>query len=192
MIEIQNRGSDPRLDFDTDPNGNLIYWDCVNNAYPIPEPAKRIDDPYLAIGKVGQQNILPNHLRLRTHDLQSTYVTTAAGVVVGEPVPPGLSGFIFFGRHHIEDKSFKDMAKEILNKSVHRKTRIHIAQVGDIMEAGWTVYYAPLIDQTVEYPVYSPLHVVMTPNSILSDIGINDATETERIALAKVFVRWDS
>jgi hypothetical protein len=182
-LERANKQDSP---YDVDSSGYLIYWDCISGTHPLLRPAERIRDPNLVISKVGQQNILPNHLTFKPGDFVETQVATEDGEPIGIPIPPGLSGFLFFGSQN-SGGDLKDGADKI-GKAVHSKSRLHIAQVRDIEAAGWGVFYTPLINNI--YSKRHPTHVIMTPSSILMSRYKNQPTEQERETLAKVFVRW--
>lgn len=170
--------------FDIDHRGNICYW---NEGYRLIQPSMPIEDGELFIGKVGQQNILPNHLSLKPRDLCDTLVSTADSCPIGI-VKAGLSGFLFFGDQSSRQDDRDTIVEDCVGKTPHKKTRVHVAQVKDILENGWIPYYAPLID--ARYPIRNPLHIIMVPGSILES-GVNqDATPAEKEALAKAFVRW--
>jgi hypothetical protein len=190
MNKAESFTSKPRshdIDFDHDSEGYLIYNNTIEKSYPLLEPGKQIKDSHVVIAKVGQQNILPNHLTLKPRDLVPTQVTDESGNPINKPVPPGLSGFLFFSEHEKKDR-VREFSLTQLAKDLHTKSRLHIAQVGDIVEAGWKVYYAPLINR--DYRVYNPLHVIISPNSYNNWEHESDASQMEKETLAKAFVRW--
>jgi len=174
MRVIENR------EYDSDPSGHLLYWDCVQGRYPILEPARPITDPNLVIGRIGQQNVLPNHLLFNRSDFLPTEIVDEEGSPISL-IPPGLSAFLFFQSQQ-EGNDIKTI------KDMHRKSRIHIAQVRDITKAGWTVYHAPLINHLRGFQF--AVHVIITPNSLQNSSSGQEATAEEREALARVFVRW--
>jgi hypothetical protein len=171
--------------YDHDNLGVLCYW---NKGYRLIFPATPIEDPELFVGKVGQQNLLPGHLTLKPRDLTLTEVSTRTGQTVG-CVNPGISGFLFFGDCSARQESLDVLVKSHVGREPTPKNRLYVAQVADVTSAGWTPFFTPLIDS--RYPIYSPLHVIFCPNSIQSQGTWTDATEEEKIALAKVFVRWN-
>lgn len=171
--------------FDCDTKGFACYWD---EGYRLLKPAEPITNINLFIGKVGQQNILPPHLTLKHDDLVTTTVNTEDGEYMGI-IKPGVSGFLFFGDCSSGQDKRNTIVERCVGKTAHTKTRIHVAQVKEIIEAGWTPFYAPLIDR--HYTIYNPLHVIICPNSILYGANVKDATELEKQGLAKAFVRWE-
>lgn len=173
-------------DFDSDSTGRLIYWDCISNDHPLLEPTQPINDPHIIVGKVGQQNILPSHFTLKPKDLVETELEDAQGKIIGK-IPPGISTFLFFGSRESRQDCLDNITRSNLGREPHYKNRLYVAQIGDIKDAGWTTYYAPLI-RGPHYP--NPLHVIIVPNSILAAGITADATEEEKAAIASVFVRW--
>lgn len=186
--------------------GALSYWDCITNRMRVLLPTEPIPDRNLLISKIGQQNILPGHLAFKASDRKATQIATEDGRPIGDKLPPALSGFIFFGSVNPYSDGTKPPsedslrpAAELIGKTVHKKSRLHVTQVRDIVDAGWTVYFAPLIDQTFGRGQRHPLHVLMTPNSIaanpdwtslVANPEFAGPSEAEKEALAKVFVRW--
>jgi hypothetical protein len=175
------------IDFDSDSTGRLIYWDCITSAHPLLEPTQPITDPHIIVGKIGQQNILPTHFTLKPKDLVETELEDEDGQVLGEPIPPGISTFLFFGSRETRQDCLDNITRSNLGREPHYKNRLYVAQIGDIREAGWTTYYAPLI-RGPHFP--NPLHVIIVPNSILASGITADATEEEKTAIASVFVKW--
>lgn len=176
-------------DYDFDPQGQFLYWDYVHGTARLLTPARRILDPHIAIGKVGQQNLLPTHLSLKPKDLELTPVTDESGIPIGDPVPPGISAFLFFGSPSARQDSIHAISESHLGKDAHWKNRSYVTQVEDVVRAGWVPFYVPLINKV--YKVYNPLHVLLVPGSILQSGQLADATEQEKHALAQSFVRWD-
>lgn len=179
----------PDSDFDIDSRGQLIYWDCITNMHRLLDPAAPIKDENVVIAKVGQQNFLPTHAALKKRDLEETQLGNPDGLSIGTPIPPGLSTFLFFGSKESNQHKLTSITENHLARPVHPKNRLYISQVRDIIEAGWTAYYAPLIDG--RYPIYNPLHVLIVPKSITTTGSFADATDKEKIALANTFVRWN-
>ncbi len=176
------------IDFDQDRHGSLVYWDSVTRKYLVLEPGCEILDPNLALGKVGQQNVLPAHFELKPKDLELTQVSDEDGFSVGDPVLPGISMFVFFGSNNSGQHSLESIAKKHLGRNPHPKNRIYITQVGDINDAEWSVIFVPLINKN--YPIHNPLHVIVVPNSVSAG-RCNNSTENEKIAIANTFIKWD-
>ncbi len=177
-------------DYDNDPRGLLLYWDVISGLHRLLEPAMPISDPNIVIGKVGQQNLLPGHFTLKPKDLEETGITRDDGIFVGNPIPPGISTFLFFGSQGAKQDCLESISWSHLGREPHYKNRLYVSQVGDIRNAGWTAYYAPLINRNC--PIYNPLHVIIVPKSIVTASVFTDATQEEKNALTRAFIPWKS
>lgn len=114
-----NEKRDPcDLDYVCDEMGELIYWDPVECKQKILMPAEPILDPVLCLGKIGQQNILPEHFTLKKRDLQLTSVCSEAGQQIGRPILPGISSYIFWGTKEANQSSACNFTQEFLGKRV--------------------------------------------------------------------------
>jgi hypothetical protein len=177
-------------DYDIDPQGNLAYWDAVTGKLQVLEPAQPIEDQNAVVGKIGQQNLLPDHFSLKPKDLENTQITDESGVLVGKPVPPGISAFLFFGSKASKQDRLSSLSESYLGREVTKKNRLYITQVRDVLRAGWTAFFAPLIDRN--YSIHNPLHVILVPNSLVVAAGSGMMNEGERVALTQSFIRWES
>lgn len=175
-------------DYVFEENGHLVYWDYVGKKYQLLEPTQPIDDPHVALAKVGQQNLLPTHVTLKPKDLEETVVTGTNGVLLGKPIPPGISAFLFFGSQGSKQDELNSISQSCIGREVTKKNRLYVTQVRDVLEAGWTPFYAPLMD--INHPIGNPLHVLIVPNSIVAGGVISDAREAEKHSLVKAFIRW--
>lgn len=174
--------------YEIDPLGSLLYWDCLEKCPKILNPGEVIEDHYLGVGKVGQQNLLPSHFTLKPKDLEFTQIHTEEGTPIGPLIPPGASGFVFFGSKEAKQDSLEVVAQSHLGRDVSKKNRLYVSMVGDVIKAGWLPFFAPLIDNS--FPVRNPLHLIMVPQSLVGTRNLVDATEQEKINLANSFVRW--
>jgi len=190
MVERRVNCHNIGQDFDMDDVGNMVYWSSPHRKCWILKPGEIIDDMTLMIGKVGQQNILPNHLSLKTKDLEFTQIKTRDGIEIGYPVPPGVSGFVYFGTHQSKQVDLSQLAVSCVGREITRKNRLYVTQVGDIVESGWIPVFAPLIDDT--FKVRNPLHVIICPKSVYESRTIQDATESEKVDLSRAFIRWEN
>lgn len=171
-------------DYDSDSEGVLVYW---YQGYRPLLPAAPILDPDIFIGKIGQQNVLPTHFTIKPKDLVITEIFTPNGRHIGD-VLPGISCYVFFGTRWSNQHNLELMVRDLLCRALHPKNRMYVTQVRDIIKAGWTPYYAPLINQRC--PIINPLHVILCPDSVTRTGTYADANEKEKEQLAKAFVRW--
>ena len=176
------------LDYDIDDQGVLVYWDNDLWNYRLLLPCEPITDPDLFIGKVGQQNLLTTHFCLKPKDLELTVITDVRGQPVGDPVLPGVSGYLFWGTKETRQDSLSNIVQSHLGRPPTKKNRLYCSQVRDIIGAGWQPFFAPLIND--DYSGSNPLHVIIVPKSILASSNFIDATEQEKEALVNVFIRW--
>lgn len=168
--------------------GILTYFHAWDQSFKELRPAEIIPDQYLGIGKVGQQNILPTHFNLKPKDLELTQLENKFVEPMGEPIPPGLSAFIYFGSKDAQQDSLDSLAKSHLNREISKKNRLYVTMVGDVIKAGWIPYFAPLI--CPRSTVHNPLHCILTPLSMIADPLRTNATDIEKQNLADSFVRW--
>jgi|GEM_PF-5081758 len=184
--KLHDRSADS--DFAIDDNGHCIYWDAVSRSIKTLEPAQIIYDPYIFIGKIGQQNLLPNHFKLRPKDLEITYFKDKDGLIHGAPILPGISSFLFFGTKMSDQHTIEHIAQKHLGRDVRPKNRLYVAQIEHIESAGWVPFFVPLIHGNTR--IYNPLHVVLIPSSIYNSGEMKDANAAERETIASVFIRW--
>lgn len=176
------------LDYDIDPRGILVYRNPLENRVQFLLPAQPISDPIIAIGKIGQQNLLPTHFTLKSKDLEHTTIADEFGNPIGHPVPPGISAFLFWGTPQSRQHQLSELAQSHLGREITRKNRMYVTQICDLVEAGWTPYFAPLIDK--KYTVRNPLHVILVPDSLRNNSQAIDATEVEKQKVSSVFIEW--
>lgn len=187
MSEINRRYHRPDADYDLDPSGTLCYLEHYTKAARLLYPGMPIEDPHLVIGKIGQQNPLPGHFSIRPKDNEMTAVIDEYGNVTAEPVPPGISTFLFWGTKYCNQEDLVQIAQSHLGRPPSPKNRIYIAQVRDIREAGWVPYFVPLICK--HFPTRNPLHVLLVPGTIANGSGA-DASELEKVVISNVFIKW--
>lgn len=190
MHEIDPYYLSPQLDYRVDSEGILYYNDPVEKKVNTILPAVPITDPYIIIGKIGQQNLLPNHFTIKSKDFEETIITNERGIPIGEPIRPGISSFLFWGTKNSQQDNLSSMTKSGVGREVTRKNRLYITQVEDIYKAGWTPYFAPLINKQFKH--FLPLHVLLVPNTFLGTLNRLDAGFVEKEAITEVFIRWDN
>jgi hypothetical protein len=179
----------PSCEYVIDGKGYLLYHDPVERKPILLVPAQPITDSHAMIGKIGQQNLLTTHVTLKPKDLEMTVITLADGTPIGAPLPPGISSFLFFGSSDSNQDRLSAIGRSHTGREITKKNRLYVTQVTDIVKAGWTAYYAPLIAEGMPQ---NPLHVLLVPNSALESGICADATETEKQALVAAFLRWDN
>ncbi len=178
------------IDYTVNKSGELTYWDPISQRDNIMYPAAPITDSNIVIAKIGQQNLLPGHLTIKSKDFEETVVTDYYGNPIGNPVLPGISAFLFWGGKDARQDNLHNLTLSHLGREVSKKNRLYFTQVGDIYRAGWTPYYTPLIDH--HYKICNPLHVILVPNTFQGTIVRQDAGEVEKEELVEAFLRWDN
>lgn len=171
-------------DYSIDQSGVLCYWDPVTKRTRHMLPAQPIDDDFMMLGKIGQQNLLPSHLTIKPKDAELTYVTDESGNMLGS-VPPGISAYLFWGTHSCGQENVRSFTQSHLFRPATDKNRLYVADAGTIKRAGWIPFFAPLIKK--DCSTYSPLHVILCPQTVLAGQGL-DATEVEKINLSEQFI----
>lgn len=173
------------IDYDIDDKGVLIYESLWNQVAHL-EPGQPISDPHVVVAKVGMQTLNPTHFSFRESDLTETVLTDNYGEQIGDPLPPGLSVFMYWGSRSSQQHDIASLTENHMGRVPRSRDKVYITQVADIIAAGWTAYFAPVIN--AKYRRLSPLRVLLVPGSIERDRSVSDASLAEREALAKAFI----
>lgn len=177
-------------DFEVDNNtGLLVYWDTLNSGYRELHPGRRIEDRSLCVGRIGNENITFSHTALRPRELHYTEVYDSEGRRLGEPVPCGISGFVFWGSKQTKQSCIADVSDLHLGKNPTEKNRLYFTQVGDLNDVGWQVYYVPKINPRI-HQITDPLHSLIVPTSVIESGILANATDQERFGYMQAFVKW--
>jgi len=178
------------LDFEIDnKSGLLLYWDTLNSAYRELYPGKEIEDRALCVGRVGNENITFSHTALRPGDMHYTEVYDTDGQIIGEPVPCGISGFVFWGSKQTRQSCIADVSDLHFGRNPTKKNRLYFTQVGDLNDAGWQVFFAPQINHKM-HKITDPLHSLFVPSSVIDSGVLANATNQERFGFMQAFVKW--
>lgn len=140
------------------------------------EPCQEIYDSRIQIGIVDNNNINPDRLMLNGSDCQPVVVQIPKTGEIVKVREFGKTGIIYFSGR-IDVSRFKRQGMFHLGGGIDRRDHLHVANIGQINNVGWRVYWAPL--QTTGHVRHSRL---VSPSG--------DVTPAEAQALAKVFKKY--
>lgn len=141
---------------------------------PISRDVQSVLD-FNAVLFIGNQSLNTNALRLRGRDYQA----------IGDLVYPGKSAVLNFLRVESQGYSINEKEKDVVTnrtiaKTADRHDGIYYATIGDLEEAGYTTYYAPvrtnglhvrivntLITKVIEFPT---MHEITLPEESLDNL----------------------
>jgi len=106
------------------------------------KPCEPICSPELVIGLVANNNIKPKRLMVRGRDCKPIQVYIPALENTVQVAHPGKSGFISLSNK--AGDPIRSAVETYLDRQPNRRDHVHFANVGNIMNAGWTVFWAPL------------------------------------------------
>ncbi len=122
--------------------GSLVFRYGENRSKKL-LPCTRIEDDELCLGFLGNNNLHPERLSIKESDRKP--------IDVFNPELGNTDSLPFVGKSAVIltaegcDKSLvAEFTKYFFKRERNRRDHLHVATVGDIKEAGWLPYYAPL------------------------------------------------
>lgn len=108
------------------------------------QPCAEIKDRGMLVGIVGNGSVRPDQLLLTDRDREPILVTIPETGETCKVYMPGKSGIIILNPSKCGKDELKDIVNNHLGGQYDRHDHLHAATIGNINEAGWNVYWAPL------------------------------------------------
>ncbi len=125
--------------FGVDTNACFRYGDQMEKKL---EPAVAIGDKNLCLGVLENSILKPPRLLLFGKDREPIRVSIPSTNDIVEIAHPGKSALVVLQPNLCDRQSINDIVITIFGKTSTRY--LHVATVGEIEDAGWIPYYAPL------------------------------------------------
>jgi hypothetical protein len=110
------------------------------------EPCREIMDPSIKVGLVDNNRINPKRLLLVNKDRNPIVVYRPRSGMIEKVEYPGKSAFLEFGQYSADRTLVQSIVSSILSVDTDRRDHLHCSYVGDIKNADWHTFWAPLQD----------------------------------------------
>ena len=145
------------------------------------KPLQEIEDKDLVVELIDNNNINPKRLLILGKDYQPITVHVPETGDIIKFNQPGKSGRLCLGNYEYNQSHLNQFLSTEFNVDPNRRHHMHVAQISDINNIGYAVYWAPLQIECL------PMHVRIVFQKTIRQGILPNLDDAEK--LASVFLR---